>query len=80
MSCLDMDGLLVLDVILDKLKELFIQGIWNNIVIKKQKLFALKTFFYRQEETCPSGLSGWRYLNEDLEWKDNGNIYMDCAT
>jgi hypothetical protein len=36
--------------------------------------------YSRQEETCPSGLSNWRYLNEDIEWKDNGNIYVECAT
>ena len=36
--------------------------------------------YTRQEDTYPTGLSNWRYLNEDIEWKDNGNILVECAT
>ena len=36
--------------------------------------------FTRDEADCPTGLRGWRYLNEDLAWQDNGNIYIKCAS
>jgi hypothetical protein len=36
--------------------------------------------YTRQEDACPSGLPNWRYLNEEIEWKENGNIVVECAT
>ena len=36
--------------------------------------------YTRHEDACPSGLSNWRYLNEEIEWKENGNIIVECAT
>ena len=36
--------------------------------------------YTREESICPTGARGWRYLNEDLEWQDNGNIVISCAS
>ena len=36
--------------------------------------------FTRNTNACPSGTSKWRYLNADLEWQENGNIYIRCAS
>jgi len=36
--------------------------------------------FTRNEGQCPTDLDGWRYLDQDLTWQDNGNIYIKCAS
>ena len=38
--------------------------------------------YTRSHGACPSdyGSSRWRYLNSDMEWRDNGNIYIECAS
>ena len=37
--------------------------------------------YTRSEDSCPTDPSAkWRFLNKDLEWKDNGNIYVECAS
>jgi len=36
--------------------------------------------FTRNEGQCPTDLDGWRYLDQDLSWQDNGNIYIKCAS
>jgi len=28
---------------------------------------------------CPTGLSDWKYLDEDLGWRDNGRITLTCS-
>ena len=36
--------------------------------------------FTREEGNCPTGLSNWRYLDQNLSWQTNGNIYVKCAS
>merc|ERR1712223_137739 len=36
--------------------------------------------FTRSEGQCPTDLDNWRYLDQDLNWQDNGNIYVKCAS
>ncbi|XP_059095148.1 uncharacterized protein LOC131889935 [Tigriopus californicus] len=37
--------------------------------------------YTRTQSQCPtSSDSGWRYLNKDLDWKENGNIVLECAS
>ena len=28
---------------------------------------------------CPTGLNDWKYLDEDLGWRDNGKITLTCS-
>ncbi len=37
--------------------------------------------YTESESRCPSHVvdNSWRYLGEDLEWKDNGNIAVTCV-
>ena len=29
---------------------------------------------------CPHGLQGWRYLDTDLAWRDDGKLSLTCAS
>jgi hypothetical protein len=35
--------------------------------------------YTRSDMRCPSGQGGqWRYLDRDLEWREDGNIVVTC--
>merc|ERR1712223_268547 len=36
--------------------------------------------FTRSDGQGPTDLDNWRYLDHDLNWQDNGNIYVKCAS
>ena len=29
---------------------------------------------------CPDGLQGWRYLDTDLTWRDDGKLTVACSS
>ena len=40
-----------------------------------------KGVMYTQNKSfCPTNIGIWRYLNQDLQWKDNGDISVTCAS
>ena len=40
-----------------------------------------KGVMYTQNKSfCPTNIGIWRYLNQDLQWKDNGDISLTCAS
>ena len=40
-----------------------------------------KGVIYTQERPiCPTNINSWWYLNQDLQWKDNGAISVTCAS
>ena len=41
----------------------------------------MKGVMYTQNKSfCPTNIGIWRYLNQDLQWKDNGDISVTCAS
>lgn len=36
--------------------------------------------FTRNTGNCPTETTDWRYLDQNLSWQDNGNIYVKCAS
>ena len=40
-----------------------------------------KGVMYTQNKSfCPTNIGIWRYLNQDLQWNDNGDISVTCAS
>ena len=51
---------------------------YSNLTLYHTMLQTKGVMYTGSKSDCPTGLEGWRFLDSDLQWRDEGSISVTC--